>query len=63
MSIDKCRSCFHTKIWHERMFQPEPMLCGHKIIRQDSLANCGCEEYIPENNLEYLEYLYDKKIM
>lgn len=35
----------------------------HKGMSQTALHwTASCEEYIPCDNLEYLEYMYDKKV-
>jgi hypothetical protein len=43
-----CRSCSHVEEFH--LF---PERCGDYV-------QCGCYGYIPSDNLEYLEWLYDK---
>ena len=45
--------------------------CGHilghsldfgKTGRYDSTCHCGCTDWIPSGNLEYLEWCFEKKL-
>jgi hypothetical protein len=60
MLKDQCRNCFHSWEMHGH--------CGSMMCFQDmstpneSMVFCGCEEYIPKNNLEFLEWKYERHI-
>jgi hypothetical protein len=51
----RCRNCRHA----EHLY-----ICTIKYYEygdeSEPTYKCSCEEYIPSDNLEYLEYLYDK---
>jgi hypothetical protein len=38
-------------------------ILGHYNIkgRYDSICHCGCTDWIPQGNLEYLEWKFDQK--
>ena len=45
-----CSTCWH--------------ILGHhnpKTRRYDAICHCGCTDWVPGNNLEYLEWCLDKK--
>ena len=45
-----CRNCKHSDWAHEN-----PNLCS-------DISYCGCLEFVPKDNLEYLEYRYEQSI-
>lgn len=52
-----CGDCHHTHLSHVE---------GSRCIASygtdgEHLLMCGCEEYIPEDNLDYIEWLAKKK--
>lgn len=53
--VPRCRSCKHA---HAQEGAP-----GCYTVNGASVAFviCSCKEHVPEDNLEYLEYLYKKK--
>jgi len=56
---NNCR-CGHIQVWH---FNSEEycggIATGFKPLEEDM---CKCKHYIPSGNLNYLEYLYNKKV-
>jgi hypothetical protein len=70
----ECRICKHTEYWHlkERPScsyninnEAKARWAGHigeiLVPRKIKLPICPCLEYVPGNNLEYLEWLHHKK--
>lgn len=55
-SFDTCRSCKHSYISHTD-FNNQNCLCQYVID-----GACQCLEYLPEDNLEFLEYKYGRKL-
>lgn len=53
-SFSLCRTCRHYYLSHTDIGH-EPSFC-HNIIR-----SCKCKEFLPEDNLEFLEYKYGKR--
>lgn len=53
-SFKLCRNCSHAHIAGQKVCIMQE---GWNIIS----VICVCEEYVPKDNLEYLEYMYDKK--
>jgi len=53
-SFKKCRECNHGHIEGQSG-------CMDSIGFMVTFAKCNCKEYVPSDNLEYLEYLYNKK--
>lgn len=45
-----CRNCNHKRGWHRD--------CGPKI---DWCFKCMCYEFVPSDNLDYIEWLAEKK--
>lgn len=52
----KCRFCSHVHISGQTGCI-EQDACNNIIF----VSTCQCQEYVPQDNLEYLEYLYNKK--
>jgi hypothetical protein len=49
----------HWKYWGGSVATTyDSLICGGYIIN----GKCLCKEYIPKDNLEYLEQLYEKKV-
>lgn len=59
-AMGKCRNCGHVRMGH---FQgARPIIClDAKLLATGRYERCDCSNYEPEDNLEYLEYKYDKK--
>lgn len=59
---DYCRTCGHPDWIHVRTWY---WACGREprddYDRLHSFEICPCKEYLPENNLEYLEKVLRKK--
>lgn len=51
-----CRICGCAKEWH-----PMDGRCRVGPETEFTLYDCHCEGYIPKDNLEYLEWMYNKK--
>ena len=53
-----CRDCWHGVFVHDAKKQ-----CHIIFDWKNGLKElCHCEGYIPQDNLEYLEFRYDKKV-
>ena len=55
-SFDKCRSCQHSYLSHTDL-NSQNCLCQYVVD-----GACQCPEYLPEDNLEFLEYKYGRKL-
>jgi len=53
-SFEKCRSCKHSYISHTDI-EHNPSLCQNVVA-----GNCRCPEFLPQDNLAFLEYKYVK---
>lgn len=54
--LPKCRTCKHIDMAHyPLMGKPNlpPLPCRERL--------CKCTEYLPTDNLEYLEYMHEKE--
>jgi hypothetical protein len=54
-SFEKCRTCTHSYISHSDL-EHIPSLCQNVIN-----GSCRCLEFLPQDNLEFLEVLSIKK--
>ena len=54
-ALRKCRKCNHVKVAHLRRVCLEA-----EIIGSDKHICCKCIEFVPLDNLDYLEYKYSK---
>jgi hypothetical protein len=54
IDIKRCRNCVHAHIEGQ-------VGCIEVMNNMVFYKECFCQEYIPSDNLEYLEYLYKKK--
>lgn len=52
--VPRCRQCKHS---HGQEGQGCYTVMGSSV----AFVICSCKEHVPEDNLEYLEYLYKKK--
>lgn len=52
-----CRTCGCAKEWH-----PLDGRCWVGPETEFTVFNCGCQKYIPRDNLLYLEWLYNKNV-
>jgi len=51
-----CRVCSHIKFLHLQKG------CTDQILsKEGKLYLCNCKEYIPKDNIEYLEYMSEKE--
>lgn len=54
-----CRNCDHCDAYHNRAYY---YACGREPRTGEWLGEvCECQEFVPEDNLEYLEYVLNKK--
>ena len=53
-NLKRCRSCSHAHL-------AEQSGCIDQEGWNTIFVSCTCKEYVPSDNLEYLEYLYKKK--
>lgn len=51
-NFEKCRACEHSYISHTDIAH-NPSVCGYVVN-----GPCRCSEFIPKDNLEFLEYKY-----
>lgn len=57
-SLNMCRTCSHAKIAHSGTDK----YCLDVALTVDGHIHlCSCKEYIPKENLAFLEYKYGKK--
>ena len=59
-----CRTCEHSKDFHyPSLGKPviPPLPCKYGAANRNLIISCLCKEYLPEDNLEYLEYEHAKK--
>ena len=54
-SFEKCRTCNHSYISHTDIAHV-PSTCQYVIG-----GSCRCIEFLPQDNLEFLEYKYAKQ--
>lgn len=54
LNIKRCRNCHHAHIEGQSG-------CIEALHGNVTFRSCSCEEYVPSDNLEYLEYLDKKK--
>jgi hypothetical protein len=59
--LDCCRICGHFYMYHFNTGASVRLLPNNGQCDPLTDHGCDCKEFIPEDNLEYLEYLYDKK--
>ena len=52
--LKRCRSCKHSHA-------PEGVGCYNVVGTSVAYVICSCKEHVPEDNLEFLEYLSRKK--
>ncbi len=53
--LKKCRNCQHSHV------QEDKMGCYEVLSSDIRSVFCFCSQHVPEDNLEYLEYLVHKK--
>jgi hypothetical protein len=54
-SFDKCRTCKHSYVSHTDIIH-NPSVCQYVVN-----GSCRCKEFLPKDNLEFLEYKYAKR--
>jgi hypothetical protein len=60
--IEECRNCKHNNAWHVNGHNNEIIVpCGHSKSWHGKDGNCECENFVPTDNLKYLEYILDKR--
>jgi hypothetical protein len=62
-ALTPCRNCNHPKMTHSflGMFKGIGKCVDAKVTANGTYNQCYCKEFLPKDNLEYLEYKYDKK--
>ena len=53
IKVKRCRNCKHAHIEGQKQ-------CVEVIGQMVTFVTCSCDEYVPEENLEYLEWKYKK---
>jgi hypothetical protein len=61
-----CRTCGHVqqRHWASPSLLPEYQNCCHAWRdgpNEDTNTLCTCKEYIPKDNLEFVEWTYEKQ--
>lgn len=59
-SFDLCRNCEHYYLSHTD-WNKNPGKCVYMEFKNFTLI-CKCIEFLPQDNLKFLEYLYDKTV-
>lgn len=54
----RCRKCRHVEWLHARTYYYS---CNNNNPELQA-DKCGCKEFVPEGNLEYLEWRYKKYV-
>jgi hypothetical protein len=57
-SLNKCRICAHPRIAHPGVGK---WCLDVTLTATGNTKMCSCREYVPNENLEFLEYKYSKK--
>jgi hypothetical protein len=52
---EHCRECKHTRLGHTTG------TCIAVEGTTEQMIPCGCEEFVPEDNLDYIEWLAKKR--
>jgi hypothetical protein len=55
-TLSPCRNCSHIRIAHYR----EDRCLDAILTRDGKYSICGCREWTPSDNLEYLEFMSEK---
>jgi len=55
-NFEKCRTCNHFYLSHTDIKHNYPVTCQYVIG-----GSCRCIEFLPQDNLEFLEYKYAKQ--
>lgn len=58
-NFEKCRTCDHYSLSHtdERYLKSYCHMVYDEVQKHNP---CRCSEFLPKDNLEFLEYLYEK---
>lgn len=61
--LSKCRNCTHVRMAHSflGLFQNVGKCMDATLIATGEYKQCSCDVFEPQDNLEFLEYKYDKK--
>lgn len=60
IAFSNCRTCKHSRFLHEGLSSKH--FCLDSIITQNHEVQwCKCKEFIPADNLDYLEWKYTQK--
>jgi len=63
---EQCKNCGHVAHWHSieeynsniKTFKDIQDSC--RYFNDEERDYCNCKEFVPENNLKYLEYKYEQ---
>lgn len=58
--IDNCRECGHFRFLHTDTTGSKGKVFSQMCAPQTD-GGCDCKEYVPEDNLGYIEYLAKQK--
>lgn len=56
--ISKCRTCNHTRLVHYK--SRDCIFVNSDVRKTYSYKRCKCHEFLPLDNLEYLEFMNSK---
>lgn len=67
--MDNCRECGHFRFLHKCKRDAFGKLLYHSLddkcdcqrCEPGTDHSCNCEEFVPEDNLDYVEYLAEKR--
>ena len=61
-ALAPCRHCGHVKMTHMTSTVKSIQMCMDATVTVTGVYNrCRCQNFEPKDNLEFLEYRYDKK--
>jgi len=56
-----CRNCHHVGAWHVDGHDNEKLIPCDKPKRSKKISYCKCMNFVPADNLKYLELMSEKK--
>lgn len=60
-ALARCRNCNHIKMIHSFLNCNKSNCIDYKVDVAGKSKRCKCKEYLPKDNLEFLEYKLDEK--
>ena len=56
-----CRNCNHNNAWHVDGHYNEIVIPCEAVLDIDCKKTCKCANFVPKDNLKYLELMSDKR--